>query len=194
MVVAIRFIFHVMANEDLVNKLTTLDYAHRAKKSITSPRSIRETDEICNDEGLGKIWSNDDSSIQRDDTECGLASKLYALHLHFPFKLPNGIGNASLRRLISGALGGAVSRTCVAPLETSRAYLMVGSSGHSTTEVAQDIMQTRGWTGLFRGNFVNVICVAPSKAIEISVLSEWSKCDLKGCMDVHFENECDFVQ
>ncbi|GJY01957.1 ribonuclease H-like domain-containing protein, partial [Tanacetum coccineum] len=31
----------------------------------------------------------------------------------------------------------AVSRTCFAPLETSRKHLMVGSSGHSTTEVSQ---------------------------------------------------------
>ncbi|KAI3802987.1 hypothetical protein L1987_31134 [Smallanthus sonchifolius] len=82
-------------------------------------------------------------------------------------KLKIKIGNPSLRRLISGAIAGAVSRTCVAPLETIRTHLMVGSSGHSTTEVFQDIMQTEGWTGLFRGNLVNVIRVAPSKAIEL---------------------------
>ncbi|XP_071729518.1 adenine nucleotide transporter BT1, chloroplastic/mitochondrial-like [Rutidosis leptorrhynchoides] len=77
------------------------------------------------------------------------------------------VGNASLRRLISGAIAGAVSRTSVAPLETIRTHLMVGSCGQSTTEVFQDIMQTEGWTGLFRGNLVNVIRVAPSKAIEL---------------------------
>ena len=44
---------------------------------------------------------------------------------------------------------------------------MVGSSGHSTTEVFDNIMKTDGWKGLFRGNFVNVIRVAPSKAIEV---------------------------
>lgn len=82
-------------------------------------------------------------------------------------KLKIKIGNASLRRLISGAIAGAVSRTSVAPLETIRTHLMVGSCGHSTVEVFQDIMQTEGWTGLFRGNFVNVIRVAPSKAIEL---------------------------
>ncbi|KAI3701487.1 hypothetical protein L6452_26598 [Arctium lappa] len=82
-------------------------------------------------------------------------------------KLRIKIGNASLRRLISGAIAGAVSRTSVAPLETIRTHLMVGSCGHSTVEVFQDIMQTEGWTGLFRGNFVNVIRVAPSKAIEL---------------------------
>ncbi|KAF3786252.1 Adenine nucleotide transporter [Nymphaea thermarum] len=77
------------------------------------------------------------------------------------------IKNASLRRLISGAVAGAVSRTAVAPLETIRTHLMVGSSGHSTTEVFRNIMETEGWKGLFRGNFVNVIRVAPSKAIEL---------------------------
>nr|GFA47003.1 adenine nucleotide transporter BT1, chloroplastic/mitochondrial-like [Tanacetum cinerariifolium] len=62
---------------------------------------------------------------------------------------------------------GAVSRTFVAPLETIRTHLMVGSCGQSSKEVFQDIMKTDGWTGLFRGNLVNVIRVAPSKAIEL---------------------------
>ncbi|KAH0989595.1 hypothetical protein GBA52_001078 [Prunus armeniaca] len=44
-------------------------------------------------------------------------------------KLKVKIANPSLRRLISGAIAGAVSRTAVAPLETIRTHLMVGSSG-----------------------------------------------------------------
>jgi solute carrier family 25 phosphate transporter 23/24/25/41 len=82
-------------------------------------------------------------------------------------KLKITVSNPSLRRLISGAIAGAVSRTAVAPLETIRTHLMVGSSGHSTTEVFHNIMNTDGWKGLFRGNLVNVIRVAPSKAIEV---------------------------
>ncbi|KAG6585462.1 Adenine nucleotide transporter BT1, chloroplastic/mitochondrial [Cucurbita argyrosperma subsp. argyrosperma] len=85
------------------------------------------------------------------------------------------VANPSLRRLISGAVAGAVSRTCVAPLETIRTHLMVGSSGNSTTEVFHNIMQTDGWKGLFRGNFVNVIRVAPSKAIELFVYDTVNK-------------------
>ncbi|MED6176190.1 hypothetical protein PIB30_085706 [Stylosanthes scabra] len=54
----------------------------------------------------------------------------------------------------------------MAPLETIRTHLMVGSSGHSTNGVFHNIMKTDGWKGLFRGNFVNVIRVEPSKAIE----------------------------
>jgi solute carrier family 25 (mitochondrial phosphate transporter), member 23/24/25/41 len=83
-------------------------------------------------------------------------------------KLKIKVGNHHLKRLISGAIAGAVSRTAVAPLETIRTHLMVGSNGNSTTEVFQSIMKHEGWTGLFRGNVVNVIRVAPSKAIEVN--------------------------
>ncbi|KAJ1390222.1 Mitochondrial carrier protein [Sesbania bispinosa] len=83
------------------------------------------------------------------------------------FKLKFKIGNPSLRRLISGAIAGAVSRTAVAPLETIRTHLMVGSCGHNAIQVFQSIMEMDGWKGLFRGNFVNIIRVAPSKAIEL---------------------------
>lgn len=79
------------------------------------------------------------------------------------------IKNPSLRRLLSGGIAGAISRTVVAPLETIRTHLMVGSNGHSTSEVFHNIMKADGWTGLFKGNFVNVIRVAPSKAIELFV-------------------------
>jgi solute carrier family 25 phosphate transporter 23/24/25/41 len=82
------------------------------------------------------------------------------------FKLK--VGNASLRRLISGAFAGAVSRTAVAPLETIRTHLMVGTGGKtSVTDMFNTIMERDGWQGLFRGNGVNVLRVAPSKAIEL---------------------------
>lgn len=82
------------------------------------------------------------------------------------FKLK--VANASLRRLISGAIAGAVSRTAVAPLETIRTHLMVGTCGKtSVASMFHTIMERDGWQGLFRGNGVNVLRVAPSKAIEV---------------------------
>ncbi|MBA0848275.1 hypothetical protein Goshw_030452 [Gossypium schwendimanii] len=83
------------------------------------------------------------------------------------FKFRIKIGNASLRKLMSGAVAGAVSRTAVAPLETIKTHLMVGSCGNSMAEVFDNIIMSEGWKGLFRGNLVNVIRVAPSKAIEL---------------------------
>ncbi|XP_028779274.1 adenine nucleotide transporter BT1, chloroplastic/mitochondrial-like [Neltuma alba] len=117
-----------------------LPYAELFVKHVESPGKVRIT-EVSEEEGIQK-------------KKGGL-------------KLKIKIKNPSLRRLISGGIAGAVSRTTVAPLETIRTHLMVGSSGHSTVEVFNNIMKTDGWKGLFRGNFVNVIRVAPSKAIEL---------------------------
>lgn len=120
---------------------------------------------------LSKVVSTPESSFMAVEVPKLEASEVWEkgvlMKKKSGLKLKIKIGNPSLRRLISGAIAGAVSRTCVAPLETIRTHLMVGSCGHSTTEVFQDIMQTEGWTGLFRGNLVNVIRVAPSKAIEL---------------------------
>jgi len=82
-------------------------------------------------------------------------------------KLKLKVTNSALRRLISGAFAGAVSRTVVAPLETIRTHLIVGTGSLSSAQVFDNIMKIDGWRGLFRGNFVNVIRVAPSKAIEL---------------------------
>uniref|UniRef100_A0A0E0P532 Uncharacterized protein n=1 Tax=Oryza rufipogon TaxID=4529 RepID=A0A0E0P532_ORYRU len=50
---------------------------------------------------------------------------------------------------------------------TIRTHLMVGSCGAgSMAEVFHWIIRTEGWTGLFHDNAVNVLHVAPSKAIE----------------------------
>lgn len=88
-------------------------------------------------------------------------------------RLKMKIGNPSLRRLISGAIAGAVSRSAVAPLETIRTHLMVGLSGNSAIEVFRSVVNADGWKGLYRGNLVNVIRVAPSKGIEVCIMWLW---------------------
>lgn len=120
-------------------------YADLSAKYMTSVEGFR----------IGGVRDGDQGLVQAKQTKKG------------GLKLKIKVSNPSLRRLISGAIAGAISRTAVAPLETIRTHLMVGSSGHSTTEVFHNIMKTDGWKGLFRGNFVNVIRVAPSKAIEL---------------------------
>lgn len=102
----------------------------------------------------GEGLAESGSAAEKRKRKCGLRLKVK-------------VANPSLRRLISGAVAGAVSRTAVAPLETIRTHLMVGSSGQSSAEVFENIMKSDGWKGLFRGNLVNVIRVAPSKAIEL---------------------------
>uniref|UniRef100_A0A0A8Y8K7 Uncharacterized protein n=1 Tax=Arundo donax TaxID=35708 RepID=A0A0A8Y8K7_ARUDO len=111
-----------------------------------------------------QVVGTEAESVEEEEVVDGKAKKK-AKKLGLKLKIK--IRNPHLRRLVSGAVAGAVSRTCVAPLETIRTHLMVGSNGDSMTEVFQSIMNTEGWTGLFRGNLINVIRVAPSKAIEL---------------------------
>jgi len=115
-------------------------------------------------EAVGYQVISTEAETVKEEVVDGKAKKKARKH---GLKLKIKIGNPHLRRLVSGAIAGAVSRTCVAPLETIRTHLMVGSNGDSMTEVFGSIMNTEGWTGLFRGNLVNVIRVAPSKAIEL---------------------------
>ncbi|CAI5468354.1 unnamed protein product [Closterium sp. Yama58-4] len=75
-------------------------------------------------------------------------------------------------RLLSGAVAGGVSRTAVAPLETVRTHMMCADAGSvaasgSMARVFKWVVEKHGWAGLFRGNAINVLRVAPSKAIEM---------------------------
>ncbi|KAL3677443.1 hypothetical protein R1sor_027391 [Riccia sorocarpa] len=111
-------------------------------------------------EHFGSSEDYDDSSLENGVVEPTRRRKRYAIRLR--------LGNNG-RRLLSGAIAGAFSRTAVAPLETIRTHMMVGSHGNSFHGVLEWIMENEGWQGLFRGNTINVIRVAPSKAIELFI-------------------------
>ncbi|CAK9147130.1 unnamed protein product [Ilex paraguariensis] len=104
---------------------------------------------------IGEAWDEGEEGLLKKKKKKGA------------LKLRIKIGNPSLRRLICGAIAGAVTTLSVAHLETIRTHLIVGNFGHSMAEVFHNIMNTEGWTGLYRGNLVNVIRFAPSKAIEL---------------------------
>ncbi|KAG0564685.1 hypothetical protein KC19_8G131100 [Ceratodon purpureus] len=131
--------------------------------------SSRELATSATDVGPGfstQPFEESESETEKED-DLGLQEtvpKQKKKEMQFRFRLKLG---ANGRRLLSGAIAGAFSRTAVAPLETVRTHLMVGSHGHSVSEVFNWIMGNEGWQGLFRGNAINVLRVAPSKAIEL---------------------------
>ena len=78
-----------------------------------------------------------------------------------------------LKHLLVGAVSGGVSRTVVAPLERAKIEYMLDS-----TTIARDgglvgtlrrIIRNEGPGGLFRGNTLNVLRIAPTKAVEFFV-------------------------
>ncbi len=85
------------------------------------------------------------------------------------------------QHLVAGAAAGAISRSATAPLELLRLQAMTGGSSvemHSARGTAivtrrpslQQALQAasgdRGWTGLWRGNGLNVLRAGPQKAID----------------------------
>jgi len=95
--------------------------------------------------------------------------------------------------LLVGAISGGVSRTVVAPLERVKIEYMLDSS-----KIAADggvlgslkrIIRTEGAPALFRGNSLNVLRIAPTKAVEFFVYDTYKARRLKMKQKDQIENE-----
>mmetsp|Transcript_10227 Transcript_10227/g.13957 ORF Transcript_10227/g.13957 Transcript_10227/m.13957 type:complete len:406 (+) Transcript_10227:168-1385(+) len=79
----------------------------------------------------------------------------------------------ALKRLVSGAFAGVVSRTVVAPLDVAKLKFMLQPCGghikQTIVSVLKDTVRKEGVKGLFRGNGLNCCRIGPSKAIELCV-------------------------
>ena len=71
-----------------------------------------------------------------------------------------------LRNLAAGGIAGAVSRTCTAPMDRLRIFLQVYGAHHQygIASAFAKLWREGGIAGMFRGNFVNVLKIAPETA------------------------------
>lgn len=111
------------------------------------------------------VWSR--STVDVGDVSLAFASKRKA----------NGGAGEVIKHLLVGAISGGVSRTVVAPLERAKIEYMLDS-----TTIARDgglvgtlnrIVRDEGAGGLFRGNTLNVLRIAPTKAVEFFVYDKF---------------------
>jgi len=77
-----------------------------------------------------------------------------------------------LAHLLAGAVGGALSRTATAPIQTVRLRMVAGAmdgtaaaKGGLAGEIAL-LARREGWRALFRGNLANVVRFAPTKGLD----------------------------
>ncbi|KAI9033778.1 mitochondrial carrier domain-containing protein [Phycomyces nitens] len=73
------------------------------------------------------------------------------------------------RYLLAGGVAGAVSRTCTAPFDRLKVYLITHSRETPTvtlTSALRAIYEKGGWRGLFVGNGLNVVKIVPESAIK----------------------------
>ena len=77
-----------------------------------------------------------------------------------------------LAHLLAGAIGGALSRTATAPIQTVRLRMVAGAmdgtaaaKGGLAGEIAL-LARREGWRALYRGNLANVVRFAPTKGLD----------------------------
>ncbi|XP_040577782.1 calcium-binding mitochondrial carrier protein SCaMC-2 [Lepeophtheirus salmonis] len=85
------------------------------------------------------------------------------------------------RHLVAGGCAGAVSRTCTAPLDRLKIILQVhgGRKSYTMKEAFVYMFKEGGVRGLWRGNGVNVIKIAPESALKFGAY-DWIKNRIKG--------------
>lgn len=76
------------------------------------------------------------------------------------------------RHLAAGGVAGAVSRTCTAPLDRLKVFLQVQHSKQGVRECFTYMLKEGGWTGLWRGNGINVLKIAPETAIKFAAYEQ----------------------
>lgn len=85
-----------------------------------------------------------------------------------------------LKHLAAGAVAGAVSRTCTAPLDRLKVFLQVrGAEFASLRYCFKQLLKDGGVPALWRGNGINVLKIAPETAIRFTAY-EYAKRTIRG--------------
>jgi len=81
------------------------------------------------------------------------------------------------RHLVAGGIAGAVSRTCTAPLDRVKVHLQVhgGRLGIGIMDALRYMLREGGTKGLWRGNGINVLKIAPESALKFWCYDEIKK-------------------
>lgn len=83
-------------------------------------------------------------------------------------------GHKHFKGLFSGALAGVMSRTATAPLERVKILNQVQNLSHETTcQTLKRIWTQEGVKGLYKGNGVNAIRIAPYNAIQLAAFHRY---------------------
>lgn len=97
------------------------------------------------------------------------------------------------KHLAAGAVAGAVSRTCTAPLDRLKVYLQVrGTEFASLSYCFKQILKDGGYLALWRGNYINVLKIAPETAIKFMAY-EHAKRKIRGNSSVELTIQQRFI-
>lgn len=102
-------------------------------------------------------------------------TKKILIHLHFSLdcrvqaELETG---KWWRHLAAGAIAGAVSRTCTAPLDRLKVFLQVQTNRVRIADSFNYLLKEGGVRSFWRGNGINVLKIAPESAIKFAAYEQ----------------------
>lgn len=76
------------------------------------------------------------------------------------------------RHLAAGAIAGAVSRTCTAPLDRLKVFLQVQTNRVRISDSFNYLLREGGMRSFWRGNGINVLKIAPESAIKFAAYEQ----------------------
>ncbi|KAI5640304.1 mitochondrial carrier protein domain-containing protein [Phthorimaea operculella] len=76
------------------------------------------------------------------------------------------------RHLLAGGIAGAVSRTCTAPLDRLKVFLQVNPTRENMSKCLARMISEGGFLGMWRGNGINVIKIAPESALKFAAYEQ----------------------
>lgn len=76
------------------------------------------------------------------------------------------------RHLAAGAIAGAVSRTCTAPLDRLKVFLQVQTNRVRIADSFNYLLKEGGVRSFWRGNGINVLKIAPESAIKFAAYEQ----------------------
>lgn len=87
-------------------------------------------------------------------------------------------GNKQVKHVIAGGVAGAVSRTCVSPLERVKILLQIQVKNPKFLGVGATLIKIgkeEGLRGYFKGNGTNVLRIIPYSAVQFAAYEEFKK-------------------
>jgi solute carrier family 25 phosphate transporter 23/24/25/41 len=77
-------------------------------------------------------------------------------------------GEATVRKLLAGGLAGAVSKSCVAPLERLTTIMMADAPGQGLVKSVKHMWCDGGLVGMWSGNAATLAKIFPQTAIQFA--------------------------
>nr|XP_032527785.1 calcium-binding mitochondrial carrier protein SCaMC-2 isoform X4 [Danaus plexippus plexippus] len=122
---------------------------------------------------ISRIIKKPNGCKEEDDDTCGAY-----LDIGEDMNVPDDFTPTELqtgkwwRHLLAGGIAGAVSRTCTAPLDRLKVFLQVNPTRENMAKCLAKMINEGGIGGLWRGNGINVIKIAPESALKFAAYEQ----------------------